>query len=90
MHNNQDLIVATGETISNTTKLELTKADLTRVVNAVVTNITQLAYNGGIRISGLGSFRMKRQAARKGNGFGTEWVSEEKDVLRFKAGRRKI
>lgn len=92
MYNRKDLIALSGYKIKNSSKLELTKADLTRVVDAVVTSITNLAYDEGIRIAGLGTFKMKRQAARKGIApiGGKAWVTEEKDVLRFKAGKRKI
>lgn len=90
MHNRQDLINLSGEKIAQQTKLELSKADLTRIVNAVISSIAELSYDEGLQIVGLGTFKMKRQAARKGICVGKVWSSEEKDVLRFKAGKRKV
>jgi nucleoid DNA-binding protein len=92
MNNKQDLVSLATVKLAETTKLPLplSNAEMNRIVDAVTDAITELSYNGGLRITGLGTFKVKRQAARKGSMQGKDWQSPEKDVLRFKAGKRKI
>jgi len=94
MNNKQDLVSLASEKLAETTKLTLplSNAEMNRIVESVTDSIIELSYNGGLRISGLGTFKVKRQAARKGIMpiGGKAWTSPEKDVLRFKVGKRKV
>ncbi len=92
MNNKEHLVSLASAKLAETTKLvlPLSNAEMNRIVDAVTDAITELSYNGGLRIAGLGTFKVKRQAARQGSMLGKAWQSPEKDVLRFKAGKRKI